>query len=144
MPLAADVVLIFYQLWLLDGGFKRDSFVYYGSSEEDNAIVYRITTNTATVSKFLAPFTAIKANYVLLKVQLPTPCEAYNALKANVPQGMLPPEDFKSALGDENFMTAEPWEGFRGPKIREFVRVNESKILTEKREYNTMRVYTIA
>ncbi|PCD26897.1 hypothetical protein AU210_013316 [Fusarium oxysporum f. sp. radicis-cucumerinum] len=131
------------QLWLLDGGFKRDSFVYYGSWEEDNSIVYRITTNTATVSKFLAPFTPIKANYVLLKVQLSAPDAAYNALKANALQGMLPPDDFKSALGDKNFMTAEPWAGFRGSEIREFVRTNESKILIEKREYNTMRVYTI-
>ncbi|EWG48884.1 hypothetical protein FVEG_08537 [Fusarium verticillioides 7600] len=131
------------QLWLLDGGFKRDSFVYYGSWEEDNSIVYRITTNTATMNKIFATFTPVKANYVLLKVQLATPAAAYNQLKANAPHAMLPPDDFKSALGDKNFITAQPWGGFKGSEIREFVRANESKILIEKREYNTMRVYTI-
>ncbi|KAI1034214.1 hypothetical protein LB503_012470 [Fusarium chuoi] len=132
-----------HQLWLLDGGFKRDSFVYYGSWKEDNSIVYRITTNTATMNKFFATFTPVKANYVLLKVQLPTPAAAYNQLKANAPQAMLPPDDFKSALGDKNFITAQPWGGFKGSEIRDFVRANESRILIEKREYNTMRVYTI-
>ncbi|KAF5988881.1 hypothetical protein FCOIX_284 [Fusarium coicis] len=132
------------QLWLLDGGFKRDSFVYHGSWEEENSIVYRITTNTATMNKTFATFTPVKANYVLLKVQLPTPAAAYNQLKANAPHAMLPPDEFKSALGDKNFITAQPWGGFKESEIREFVKANESNILIEKREYNKMRVYTIA
>ncbi|KAF4961150.1 hypothetical protein FGADI_386 [Fusarium gaditjirri] len=133
-------------LWFLDGGFKRDSSVYYDSWEEDNSIVYCITTNTATVGKLLAPFMPTKANYMLLKVQLSAPDAAYNALKTSAPQGMPPtaaPDDFKSALEDKNFMTAEPWAGFKGSETRKFLRTNESNILIEKREYNAMRVYTI-
>ncbi|KAL6364268.1 hypothetical protein LRP88_02187 [Fusarium phalaenopsidis] len=131
------------QLWLLDGGFKDDTFVYYGSWSEDGSIVYRITTNTATINKVLAHITPIKANYVLLKVQLPTPDGAYTALEQKAPERMLPPDDFKEALGDKNFITAGPWGGFEGSSIRTFVERNEDKILIEKREYNTMRVYTI-
>ncbi|KAM5343510.1 hypothetical protein ACJ41O_012047 [Fusarium nematophilum] len=131
------------QLWLLDGGFRNDEFVYYGSWKEDNSIVYRITTNTASVNKILSFVTPIKANYVFLKIQLPTPDEAYSALKDKAPGAMLPPDDFKQALGDKNFFTAKPWTPFLGSFIRTFVQRAEDKILIEKREYNTIRIYTI-
>ncbi|KAH7176854.1 hypothetical protein EDB81DRAFT_898316 [Dactylonectria macrodidyma] len=132
------------QLWLLDGGFRNDAFVYYESWSEDNSIVYRITTNTASINKLCSYLTPIKANYVFLKVQLPTPNGAYVALKENAPSAMLPPDDFRQALADKNFVTASPIsKAFEGSYIRTFVERNEDKILIERREYKTMRVYTI-
>jgi hypothetical protein len=133
----------FNQLWLLDGGFGEDAFVYYSSWKEDNSIVYRITTNTATVNKFFSQFTPIKANYVFLKVQLSTPCAAYAALQQSAPQQMMPPSDFRDEVGDRTFFTAKPWAAFSGGYIRTFVQRNERNILIEKREINTMRIYTI-
>jgi hypothetical protein len=135
---------LYKQLWLLDGGFKRDTFVYYTSWREDDAIVYRITTTNASASKFFSFFTPVKANYVFLKIQLSTPNEAYNALEDKAPKSMLPPNDFKHSLQDKNWVTANPLsDGFSGNYIRTFVDRNESSILIEKREFNTMRVYTI-
>ncbi|KAK3179999.1 hypothetical protein K4F52_008577, partial [Lecanicillium sp. MT-2017a] len=130
------------QLKLLDGGFGVDTFLYYESWYEDSSIVYRITTSTVTINRFLSSFSTVRPNYVFLKVQMPKSSEAFTALQQNAPASLHPPSEFEHTLGRNNFIEAQH-RRFKGDSIRKFVEQNEAEILIERREFPAARIYTI-